>query len=77
MLCLNDSHIASKLLLSEDPGTRTCLPGPALCATPAGLACGGAVSLLPHQLGDNTSPSFSAFAHSSFIVRYFCAMVSK
>lgn len=36
----------SKLLLPRDPGARTCLPGPALCATPAGLACGGAVSVL-------------------------------
>lgn len=36
----------SKLLLPQDPGARTCLPGPALCAAPAGLARGGAVSVL-------------------------------
>ena len=65
----------SKLLLAQDPRARTCLPGPALCATPAGLACGGAKSALPHQLGDNMHPFSSAFVHSSFIVRYFCATV--
>lgn len=67
----------SKLLLPQDSGARTCLPGPASCLSPAGHVCDGAMSVLLYQLDDTTSPSLSSFVCSSFIVLYFCAIVSK
>lgn len=51
------------------------MPGPASCVTPAGHLCGGDMSVLLYQLDDTTTPSFSSFVCSSFIVLYFCATV--